>query len=184
MKRKVTTFLSALALFAAMAIASGGESTTQLAIKVDGLACPFCARGLEKHLKKVKAVESVTLSLKTGEAIIQVRPNQTAPVKDLREAIRRGGFTPGAIKMTAAGSVSEEKGRLLLLVRGTKEKYLLFEDSNRKAQAEADRTLTAKTESALRKLIQDKAVILVTGEVHEHSQDLPALRLEHYETAK
>lgn len=160
MNRKVATFLSALALFAAVDITSGGESATQLSIKVEELACPFCAHGLEKHLKRVKAVESVTFSLKTGEAIFQIKPNQTAPVKDLREAIRRGGFTPGAIKMTAAGSLNEEKGRLLLLVRGTKEKYLLFEDSNRETQAEADRTLTAKTESALHKLMQDKAVIL------------------------
>ena len=44
----------------------GGLSSAS--IQVDGLACPFCAYGLEKHLKKINGVESIEINMKSGHA--------------------------------------------------------------------------------------------------------------------
>jgi len=66
------------------------ESTTTV-IQVDGLSCPFCTYGLEKQLKKVAGVESVSIDMKEGKATItmQHRVDDNA----LRQAVEKAGFT-------------------------------------------------------------------------------------------
>jgi len=44
-------------------------------IQVDGLSCPFCAYGLEKHLKKIKGVKYVEINMKSGNVIVQMKPD-------------------------------------------------------------------------------------------------------------
>ncbi len=80
--------------------ASAAEETgsTHVFIKVEGLACPFCVQGLEKHLKKLDAVEGVSTSLKNGEAVLHLKPGRTVGEKELREAVKKAGFTAGQIR--------------------------------------------------------------------------------------
>ncbi len=67
------------------------ESSTTAVIQVDGLSCPFCTYGLEKQLKKVAGVESVSIDMKGGKAIVSMHHG----VDDhaLRQAVERAGFT-------------------------------------------------------------------------------------------
>ena len=50
------------------------ESAT---VAVDGLACPFCAYGVEKRLKKVGGVESVRVSFRDNEATLSAKNNES-----------------------------------------------------------------------------------------------------------
>ena len=66
-------------------------------IRVDGLSCPFCAYGLEKHLKKVTGVENVKIDMKGGKAVVHLRPGIHVDDAALREAVKKAGFTPREI---------------------------------------------------------------------------------------
>ena len=71
-------------------IAWAEESTTTV-IQVDGLSCPFCTYGLEKQLKKVAGVESVSIDMKEGKATIMMQHRVDDSV--LRQAVEKAGFT-------------------------------------------------------------------------------------------
>ena len=61
-------------------------------IEVDGLACPFCAYGIEKNLKKVKNAKDVQVFLKGGYATFQV-PSDEVPSKEaLEKIVEDAGF--------------------------------------------------------------------------------------------
>jgi len=72
---------------------SGASAT----IQVDGLSCPFCTYGLEKHLKKLADVERVTIDMKGGRAIVRLKPGAQVNDAALREAVKRAGFTARGI---------------------------------------------------------------------------------------
>ena len=69
--------------------ASGPSAT----IAVDGLSCPFCAYGLEKHLKKIAGVESVEINMKSGKAIVRLKPDVQVDDAALKAAVKKAGFT-------------------------------------------------------------------------------------------
>lgn len=92
-----------LALFVAMGVAYGEPPPAHAYIKVKGLACPFCVQGLEKHLKKLKAVEGVATDLKKGEVVVHLKAGQTVTEKELRQAVKKAGFTAGKIRFQEPG---------------------------------------------------------------------------------
>lgn len=73
-------------------------------VQVDGLACPFCAYGLEKKLKKLPGAANVQIELKTGWASFDVSSGVLLP-ESVRDVIRDAGFTPRDIRVTASGTV-------------------------------------------------------------------------------
>lgn len=101
---------AALWLFVALSVACGDPPPSHVYIEVKGLACPFCVQGLEKHLKKLDAVEGVSTSLKKGEVTLHLKSGQTVKEKELREAVKKAGFTAGKIRFEKkAASQSPDK---------------------------------------------------------------------------
>ena len=101
--KKLTTKL-ALALFSfflVTALAAGEAGSTHVFIQVKGLSCPFCVQGLEKHLKKLDAVAGVSTSLKNGEAVLHLKPGRMVDESELRQAVKKAGFTAGQIRFEA-----------------------------------------------------------------------------------
>lgn len=99
MKRPTSRFILALlSLFMAVRFAYAEPGPTHVFIQVEGLACPFCAKGLEIHLKKLDAVADVLISLKEGEAILHLKSGRSISEAELRDAVKRAGFTAGAIR--------------------------------------------------------------------------------------
>ncbi len=66
-------------------------------IRVDGLSCPFCAYGLEKHLKKIAGVEGVEINMKSGKAIVRLKPDVQVDDAALKTAVKKAGFTARGI---------------------------------------------------------------------------------------
>ena len=66
-------------------------------IRVDGLSCPFCAYGLEKHLKKIAGVEGVDINMKSGKAVVHLKPGTRVNDAALNEAVQKAGFTARGI---------------------------------------------------------------------------------------
>jgi len=67
-------------------------------VTVQGMACPFCAYGLEKRLKTLDGVSDVQIDLGKSEATLEFREGSTVSDEEIRQEVRRAGFTPGAIR--------------------------------------------------------------------------------------
>lgn len=84
-------------------------------IQVDGLACPFCAYGLEKKLKKLPGAVNVRIELNTGWASFDVSSGVLLP-EPVQAAVRDAGFTPRDIRVIASGTVERAGDELRLNV--------------------------------------------------------------------
>lgn len=80
----------------------------QAIVTVQGMQCPFCAYGIQKHLKKLSGVKSVEVELEKNQAIVTLEPDADVSDKDIQQAIRKAGFTPGKIEWKS-GSPAKEK---------------------------------------------------------------------------
>ncbi len=111
--------------------AAGPSDSRLVKIEVKGLACPFCAYGLEKRLKETGA-ERVKIYVDKGLAEAVYPEKRPLDVDGLKEAVKKGGFTPGAIEVRARGSLSEKDGRWGFELAGSGDMFLLKEDENLK----------------------------------------------------
>lgn len=69
-------------------------------IEINGMACPYCAFGMEKELKEVAGVEKVDIELKEGLAFISTPINQKPSKESLKKIIIDGGFSIGRIEFS------------------------------------------------------------------------------------
>jgi len=93
-----TLLFTLLSLGLATGLAFAQPGPAKVFIEVKGLACPFCVQGLEKQLKKLEAVEGVNTSLKKGETVLDLKSGQTVAENEVREAVKKAGFTAGRIR--------------------------------------------------------------------------------------
>ncbi len=61
-------------------------------LKVDGLACPFCAYGIEKKLKAVKGVEKLKVYINKGLVVVTMRDGATLTKSRARQIVKDAGF--------------------------------------------------------------------------------------------
>ncbi len=62
-------------------------------IAVDGLACPFCAFGLEKKLKKIDGVEALNVQMEEGRVQMKLKEGATVTEEQINKAVADAGFT-------------------------------------------------------------------------------------------
>ena len=135
-------------------------------VAVDGMACPFCAFGIEKRLKKVGGVGSVTISARKGTATLVAKAEKSIDVEQIPGAIKAAGFTPGSITVDAVGRVStDEQDRMVLNVSGADQTFLLA-------------SFDVKAEEELRAFAKKGALVRVRGPIHHHQEDLTAISPE------
>jgi len=60
---------------------------------VDGLACPFCAYGVEKHVGGLDNVKSVDILINEGIVAVNMAPGKTLDEANAKQAISDSGFT-------------------------------------------------------------------------------------------
>ncbi|MDE2142668.1 MAG: cation transporter [Elusimicrobia bacterium] len=71
-------------------------------VRVSGMACPFCAYGIEKHLKALPGVSSARVNLGEGTAVLDLVPGQKVPDDEIRQAVQKAGFKASEIKDISA----------------------------------------------------------------------------------
>lgn len=74
------------------------EERVYIKIEIKGMACPYCAFGMEKELKKIAGVDNVEIELKEGLAYISTPIDQEPTKESLEKIIVDGGFTVGEIE--------------------------------------------------------------------------------------
>lgn len=62
-------------------------------LEVDGLACPFCAYGVEKRLSAVDGVENVETDIKSGRVVVTVADGMPLSRAAAEKAVEEAGFT-------------------------------------------------------------------------------------------
>jgi len=87
---KKLILLTTISLFWSATLFAAG---TQYNLRVDGLACPFCAYGIEKKFKKTEGVESVEFDLEKGVVMVKVREGVELTEPQLKQLIKDSGFT-------------------------------------------------------------------------------------------
>ena len=88
MKKLITVMVLGLG-WSASALADG----TRYEMRVDGLACPFCAYGIEKKLNAIDGVNEIDIDLKNG--LVTVDLNEGASLNDaqMTKLFKDAGFT-------------------------------------------------------------------------------------------
>jgi copper chaperone len=87
---KTTTLLIvALIIWSESALADG----TRYQMRVDGLACPYCAYGIEKNLKKISGVDDIDVDLNKGLVTVNVAAGVTLTDSQMAKLFTDAGFT-------------------------------------------------------------------------------------------
>ena len=89
--RFLSTAIVAFVLIAGIARAQ--EPGRQYSLKVDGLACPFCAYGVEKRLNAVDGVAKVEIDIASGAVTVIMRAGKTLDETTAGKAVASAGFT-------------------------------------------------------------------------------------------
>ncbi|MEX2494775.1 MAG: heavy-metal-associated domain-containing protein [Woeseia sp.] len=83
----------AAAVLIALAWPAAADEPAVYELQADGLACPFCAYGIEKQLGGIEGVEAVATDVKSGTVTITMEPGATLDEADAERAVDRAGFT-------------------------------------------------------------------------------------------
>ena len=61
-------------------------------LKIDGLACPYCAYGAEKKLKAVSGVKKVKIYINKGLVVVTLRDGAKFTKGQVQKLIKDAGF--------------------------------------------------------------------------------------------
>jgi copper chaperone CopZ len=61
--------------------------------EIHGIACSFCTYGLEKKIKKIKGVETVSIDVTQGKVVITMRSPAILERESLGKVVKDAGFT-------------------------------------------------------------------------------------------
>lgn len=92
--------LLATAALAPRAQAQDKIETPDAEVYVDGLACPFCAYGLEKKLKTLVAIQNMEVQLEKGRVLLAFKEGQSLTKEEIRTAVKKAGFTARKIEFS------------------------------------------------------------------------------------
>ncbi len=160
---KVISFAAVLTVAPSLALAA----VEQVSVRIDGLACPFCAYNIEKRVKTLDGVERdarIVTSVERGIATFPWKPGVAFDPAAVRKAIRQAGFTPREVSVTVTGTVEVEGERSSKpTIRVVDEKVNLVLSVPRPDRA--DRRESWEALQALSNKTTDKLRVRLEGEV-------------------
>lgn len=72
-------------------------------LEVAGLACPFCAYGIEKKLTALDGVEGVETSIKEGVVTVTMKDGAVLDEATAKQAVKDAGFTLDGFEKVSSG---------------------------------------------------------------------------------
>jgi len=91
----------ALLAVAFMLSVAASAASNHYTLGVDGLACPFCAFGIEKRLNKVDGVTGVEVDVASSTVKVTLQEGRRLTEDQAREAVKEAGFTLRSYSETA-----------------------------------------------------------------------------------
>ncbi len=106
------TMLAFVLMLAFVATASASE----FSLRVDGMACPFCAFGIEKKLLELPGVEELEILIDAGKIVLTLAAGAELDVPALHKAVKNAGFTLHSLLVhEAVGRLSRDAAGDLIL---------------------------------------------------------------------
>lgn len=93
MKKQILSVLFGLLLMQT-AFAAG----THYEMRVDGLACPFCAYGIEKKLKAIDGTSDISVDLDKGIVSVNMAEGKELTEEQMKKLFHDSGFTYRSMK--------------------------------------------------------------------------------------
>jgi len=112
--RMAALLLTALVTHVGVAALPVRAEVTRVSLRVDGLACPFCAYGLEKKIRRWDAVEKYHIELKTGLVHVYAKSQKTLQLARFANVVKSAGFTHGDGTLAVSGRLTRDGGAWLL----------------------------------------------------------------------
>lgn len=78
-------------------------ATQSYRLQVDGLACPFCAYGIEKKLGALDGVDRLETNIKDGTVIVTMKDGAVLDEATAKQAVKDAGFTLNGFEQTPSG---------------------------------------------------------------------------------
>ena len=108
----MNNFTRSLVLGLSLVVASAVyASPPTYRIHVDGLACPFCAYGIEKRLRKIDGVKQIEADIGAGTVTVTMAEGKTLGKEEARKAVKKAGFTLGGFKEITSKEEEPREGR-------------------------------------------------------------------------
>jgi len=82
----------------------------QYTVGVDGMACPFCAYGIEKKLKALDGVASLDIHIEKGTVDVHLDQGGKVTPDDLERAIEKAGFEIRDLHVRGEASIENQNG--------------------------------------------------------------------------
>lgn len=88
-----------LVLLSALAWQDGASAAgTQYELRVDGLACPYCAYGIEKKLRRTQGVQQIDIDIDRGVVQVGMAEGKTLSKPQMEQLVKDAGFTLRGMK--------------------------------------------------------------------------------------
>jgi len=81
-------------------IQAGFAAGTNYSMRVDGLACPFCAYGIEKKFKKMEGISNININLDNGVVSVDAKEGVVLKEDNMKKLFNDSGFTFRSMKKT------------------------------------------------------------------------------------
>ncbi len=118
--------ISVILVFAFAATLTASIQLQKVTLRVDGLACPFCAYGLEKKLKRIEGAEKLEIRINEGVVILHFKEGTKIDKELIAKKVKEAGFTPkemqieGVSKEVAVQSDAIKGRKITLNIKGMK----------------------------------------------------------------
>lgn len=101
----------------------------EVVLRVDGLACPFCAYGVEKKLDKLPGPEAFDFLINEGKVmILEWDPEVPLSFEQIDEAVDEAGFTLRGVKGSFIGTLDKDaKGFYLVMPAPSSQRFYLHD---------------------------------------------------------
>lgn len=80
-------------------------------IQVDGLACPFCAYGIEKKLGALPGVEGLETHIKDGTVLVIMKDGARLDQASAEKAVSEAGFSLNTFEQIESSSQDAPSGQ-------------------------------------------------------------------------
>lgn len=82
-----------LSLALGVLVFAGAAHADSYALGLKGVACPYCAYGVEKRLSKIDGVTDIRIDIADSLAIVQMRDGTPLTKQQAATAVEDAGFT-------------------------------------------------------------------------------------------
>lgn len=85
--------MATVLLLSSIVTMTGALAAQSYQLGVDGLACPFCAFGVEKKLGAIKGVQQVAVDIAANSVTVTMAEGATLDEATARKAVKDAGFS-------------------------------------------------------------------------------------------